>query len=393
MFKPRILAGLLAVTAGALFASGAWLHWRDQGVPRVTVLSGEVLIGGQPARLNSRLPGGVTLIVSGQDGAVTLQCEQGVSLTLSSKASLIYRGRTARGRSYFLDHGTLFVRNAEAAPRLLITSSLGAVEAGDSVFEVFATAMPTGIAIDTPRIMRLSVGKGMARISLAGKPGQEEFVRAGVKAELREGLDRILASEWLNPGEWKRIIGHRPGFADAGTAASAVPSGVWIPRHPGRKGATPGSQSGKEMRYLHKLRGAVLRAGKQDYWHYLAAEDRWNRVAAEDFPAKSNSSSLPAPPPDSEGVIAYSPRARAFLFHGRVKGVPGTWKLPAGGSNWRWLDAPANPPPRVRHALCYDVAADLFILVGGDAHGRACDDLWVLRLSSKGEGEGGGEGN
>jgi hypothetical protein len=354
--------------------------------PRNSVVSGSeaVQLNGRAAAVDARVPVGATLGVA-PGGAVTVRYGKGCSFTLSGKARFGYAGRTRAEHRFLLEHGKVFLRVADDGPDTLIRSGLGTVRCPGGTFEVYATAAPVGIAIDTPRILRVSVAEGTAGVRVAGHPAESELVPSGVKAEVLEGEPRIILRGGLGRGEWKLLAGSERRFADAELPAAEIPSGVWVPRNPGRKGPTPGSRTKVRMFYSSELSGGILLPDLEDRdaWRYSAAEDRWHRLVPEKLAKlrRPDSRTAPDPPEGSSGAaIAYSPRAAAFLLYGRVGRGAETWVCRDSEGAWRRLRPAANPPPRTRHAMYYDAAADLFVLYGGDAHGRAHDDTWVFRL-------------
>jgi len=381
-----VVAILLAL--GALGA-GAYLHAPCSRGPRLTVLNGNARIGGRAVQPVSRLPVGRPLLVADHADAATVQFGSESRFTLSGGSQLSYRGRSNSHFEFRLIHGRMFVSTDPRDGRVSIRSPLGRLSCRGATFEVYATAMPVGSAIDTPRVLRLAVAEGCVRLSL-GKSGEEsELVPAGVRAEIREGVPRIIMSGRLAMADWQRLIGKEPKFAGPKLLAREIPPGVWVRRHPGRNGPTPGSIGGARAFYSRRLPGGVLLAEKAlagEAWTYDAESDRWSRVAAKDreglTPAEAPAP--PSPPPGGEAArIAYSSPAGSFLLYGRVGEGAGTWVCARGAQSWRRLVPPANPPPRNRHGLYYDPVADLFVLYGGHAHGRAYDDTWVFRLKAE----------
>ncbi len=372
---------MLMVLAASLFLSGWWQSSRMPGSPRVKVLSGRVLAGDQEVSLGSKIAAGMVLTLSGRDAAVTLQCARGEDITLTGEARFTYLGATSGGHDYELSHGKLFLRSTSPDIQIRVRSPLGTATLGRGIFELLASAMPTGSAIDTPRTLRLSVGKGSARLSTRGKGKSSVCLPAGIKALIREGTSRVLIDGYLLPGEWEKFLGRKTGLGNAAAKVAEIPVGAWIPRQPGSKGATPGSRTGIRMWFDARLKNGVLSGGTEEAWLYDAVADRWARAPK---PIPETSEMPPVAPQSPAGaeqgsIVAFSSRAQVFIFCGKVSGNPGTWTCRPGTRLWTRLDPPANPPPRSGHALYYDSSADVFVLYGGELQGVACDDVWIFR--------------
>ncbi len=391
------IALLLTAAALGLFGAGLWLAKPWSSRPRVAAFSGEVLLGEKPAEIGRVIDVGAVLRVKAADGSVTITYEDdGTILTLSGKTRLVYLGRSNRARCFTLTRGEVRVKAPEESAALRIESELGTVSAKGATFELFAAPMPVGAAIDTPRVLRLVVGAGWARFRVAGEGGAAETIPAGVAARIMEGQSRVLLGSRRGSGgkrqdglfavEWQRMIGRVPQFANAELPAGEVPPGVWVPRRPGRNGAVPGSRTRVKMLYVPLLGGVLSADGGSDEgsWCYDARRDSWKR---QDPPAvrveETAGRKPPSLPSDCRAApVAHSPKANAFLLYGRVGEGAETWVYRNAEKRWRRLSPRANPPPRTRHALYYDPSADLFVLYGGDAGGRAYDDVWVFRLAS-----------
>ena len=372
----------LVVLAAALLATGWWQSSGVPGSPRVKVLSGEVLVGGEPLELESVLAAGTVLSLCGDGAAVTLKCPRGESITITGRARFRYLGATRRGHRYELDHGRLFVRGIAPGSAVSVRNSLGNARLATGVHEVVATAMPTGSAIDTPRVFRVTVAEGSARLAAAGGSAVPMYVPSGIKALVTEGSRQVRIEGYLLPGEWEKLLGRRVLMGDAGLPAAGIPSGAWIPRRPGSRGPTPGSRAGITMRFSAGLGRGVLRGKEGETWLYDCAGDRWSRAEKPISIAVTGAPPRPQPPTGSGqgGAVAYSPRAGLFVYYGEVDGVPGTWICRREGRLWTRLAPAANPPPRVGHALYYDAVADVFVLYGGQKRNRTRGDVWILRL-------------
>jgi hypothetical protein len=384
----RASAALAILLALGALGAGVYLHAPLSRGPRLTVLNGTARIRGGAVEPVSRLPVGLPLEVASHADAATVQYGTESRFTLSGRSRLSYRGRSDSRFEFRLIHGRMFVSSQAGDGHTSVLSPLGSLSCRGATCEVYATAMPVGSAIDTPRVLRLAVAEGCVLLRHGRSKKEVELVPAGVRAEIREGVPRILMTGGLEMADWQRLTGKEPAFADSKLLAREIPAGVWVRRNPGRNGPTPGSLSGATAFYSPKLPGGVLLAGggaEQQAWTYDAEADRWSRIPGEERAGLTPVAGPAAPSPPGGGDaarVAYSPKAEAFLLYGRVGRGAETWIHPKGAGNWRRLLPPANPPPRDRHGLYYDPVADLFVLYGGDAHGRAYDDTWVFRLGA-----------
>lgn len=385
------LAPLLALAAAGAFGAGLGLERPWSHRPRLAVLRGAVLLDGRPARAGERLRVGAVLEAP-KGGSAALLWGEGASLTLPERTKLAFLGRSRKKMSFRLEHGQALAKLPAAGEHLELSSDLGFVQGRDAAFELYAAARPTGAAADTPRIMRLAVGRGEVWLFTAGAAKPVEVMPAGTRAEVVETHETIFMEGRLLASEWQRLTGRVPKFADPKLPAAEVPPGVWVPRWPGRNGPTPGSRARVKMAYSRELGGGYILGEEKGTWCYDALRDRWRRAGAP----QSHPAAPRTPPPSprcGEGTVAYSPGT--YLYYGRMTRACTTWVgplrqresfPPRSGApwepDWKPLTPPpaANPPPRSGHALYYDPLADLFVVYGGQAQGRAYGDVWVLRL-------------
>jgi len=279
-----------------------------------------------------------------------------------------------------------------------VSSDLGTVSSREGTFELWVWERGSGPAIDSPRELRLAVGKGRARLTSWGERALppalrsavlrgpvRDIVPAGVAAVIKEHRAGIRRVPGLDRNEWQNMLGRVPEFVGREFSAAEVPAGIWILRHPGRRGPTPGSLTEVTTFYSRKLKGVVLRGqigSAPAAWCYDATADRWRRVPLEQHPAEH---ATPPPPPGCRGAVrARSPKLGAVLLYAGAGEGAGTWVCRGSTGRWEKLQPPANPPSRRDAALCYDPSVDLFILYGGSAPGsdynRGTGDTWVFRL-------------
>jgi hypothetical protein len=383
------LAPTLVAAAAALFATGLSLEkpWRE--LPRLAVLAGDAAVDGRPAHSGQRLPVG-TAVTVGQRGSATVHYSDGSWLRIEEQSELLVAGEVRGRRCLQLGFGRVLVEIPADARPVVIASDLGGVRAAGAVFELSVSPIYTGAARATPSSLRLAVARGKADLEQAGT-GNRWAIPAGLSARSILGTSSIETPQPLLAAEWQRMLklDAAPAFADNTLAAEKVPPGVWVPRWPGRNGPTPGSHAGARMVVSRELAGCVLSGGRftDGGWCYDARADRWRSLTGSQVrPPEAGDGpkapGTPQPPAGHQGTaMAYSPKADAvLLFGGGDRAGSETWVYRPREGRWQQLAPANNPPPRKRHALCYDPAADLFVTCGGEGPGGTLDDVWVFRL-------------
>ncbi len=387
----------IAAACAALWILGLALERPWRALPRLAVLAGDVAVNGRPARNEQLLPVGSELAV-GESGSATLRYGDGAWLRLGARGRLQVSGGGRTARSLRLEFGQMQAELAEDMRAVELTSDLGGVRAAGAVFELSISPILEGAALDTPRTLRVAVARGEVRFTLPeARGGGVLVVPSGLSLRRIEGLRRPETPRPLLAAEWQRMLGFKsaPVFADNTLPADKVPAGVWVPRWPGRNGPTPGSRAGVGLYWSQKLGGLALSDGADrsgETWCYDARADRWRSVSGVASVAEGEGGEdggagrirllqAAGPPASREGAaLAYSPKADAVVLVGGRGGENETWVYRCAEGRWTRLSPENNLPPRMRHGLGYDPAADLFVAYGGEGPGGILDDVWVFRL-------------
>lgn len=149
-------------------------------------------------------------------------------------------------------------------------------------------------------------------------------------------------------------------------------------------GTEPPLRWGSRMVYDAQSRRAILFGGSDGYTAQTL-NDTW----AFDFETNAWTLMGPAvsPPPHHFAALAYHPLAdRVVLFGGydiwQDAVLNDTWTYDYDTNTWTELHPEASPPPRLYHAMAWDVRSNRMVLFGGVSYPYAplLGDTWSLDL-------------
>jgi hypothetical protein len=101
-----------------------------------------------------------------------------------------------------------------------------------------------------------------------------------------------------------------------------------------------------------------------------------------------------SPPPVTCGAVCYDPvHDEMILFGGghvaeagpggRVAGYTGMWAYSYSQSDWRRVETPIQPPPRMSSPMVCDMRRGTMVLFGGDAQSHYLADTWLFDLATR----------